>query len=265
MHRELELLVQAGLTPTEALRSATSIPAKTFGLNDRGRIAPGLRADLILVKGDPTQDIVATRDIVSIWKTGAELDRASTRAAVEKEKLEAQAAKAMPAPAGSENGLISDFEDGATTAKFGSGWSVSTDTIAGGKSSADLKWIAAGANGSKGAMQISGTISDAFAYAWGGAMFSPGSQPFVPANLSSKKALRFWIRGDGRPYRLMVFTQSGGYNPAIQSIAADTDWKEIVLPFSAFQTDGHDITAILFSAGGSPGNFQFAIDDIRLE
>jgi imidazolonepropionase-like amidohydrolase len=265
IHRELELLVQAGLTPTDALRSATSIPAKTFGLNDRGRIAPGLRADLVLVKGDPTQDVLATRDIVSIWKTGAEVDRASTRAAVEKEKLEAQAAKAMPAPAGSENGLISDFEDGATAAKFGSGWSVSTDTIAGGKSSADLKWIAAGANGSKGAMQISGTISDAFAYAWAGAMFSPGSQPFVPANLSSKKAIRFWIRGDGRPYRLMIFTQSGGYNPAIQSIAADTDWKEIVLPFSAFQTDGHDITAILFSAGGSPGTFQFAIDDVRLE
>ena len=41
IHRELELLVQAGLTPTEALRSATSIPAKTFGLADRGRIAPG--------------------------------------------------------------------------------------------------------------------------------------------------------------------------------------------------------------------------------
>jgi imidazolonepropionase-like amidohydrolase len=265
IHRELELLVQAGLTPAEALRSATSIPAKTFGLNDRGRIAPGLRADLVLVKGDPTQDVLATRNIVSIWKTGAEVDRASTQANVEKEKLEAQAAKATPAPAGSENGLISDFEDGATTAKFGSGWSVSTDTIAGGKSSADLKWIAAGASGSKGAMQISGTISDAFAYAWAGAMFSPGSHPFDPTNLSSKKAIRFWIRGDGRPYRLMVFTQSGGYNPAIQSIAADTDWKEIVLPFSAFQTDGHDITAILFSAGGSPGTFQFAIDDVRLE
>jgi imidazolonepropionase-like amidohydrolase len=265
IHRELELLVQAGLTPTEALRSATSIPAKTFGLNDRGRVAPGLRADLVLVKGDPTQDVLATRDIVSIWKTGAEVDRASARAAVEKEKLEAQAAKAMPAPAGSESGLISDFEDGATTAKFGSGWSVSTDTIAGGKSSADLKWIPAGAHGSKGAMQISGTISSAVAYAWAAAMFSPGSHPFDPANLSSKKAIRFWIRGDGRPYRVMFFTQSGGYNPAILSIAADTEWKEIVLPFSAFQTDGHDVTAILFSAGGSPGTFQFAIDDVRLQ
>jgi imidazolonepropionase-like amidohydrolase len=265
IHRELELLVQAGLTPTEALRSATSVPANVFGLTDRGRIAPGLRADLILVKGDPTQDILATRDIVSVWKTGAEADRASTRAMVEKEKQEAQAAAAMPPPAGSESGLISDFEADVTTAKFGSGWAVSTDTMAGGKSTAELKWINPGANASKGAMQISGNISDAFAYAWAGAMFSPGSHLFESSNLSSKKAIRFWIRGDGRPYRLMFFTKSGGYNPAIQSLTVTTEWKEVTIPFSAFQTDGHDITAILFCAGGSPGAFTFAIDDVRLE
>jgi len=265
IHRELELLVQAGLTPTEALRSATSIPASTFGLTNRGRIAPGLRADLVLVKGDPTQDILATRDIVSVWKTGAEADRASARAQVEKEKQEAQASAAAPAPAGSESGLISDFEADVTTSKFGYGWAVSTDTVAGGKSAAELQWINPGANSSKGAMQISGTISDAFAYAWAGAMFSPGSHPFESSNLSSKKVIRFWIRGDGRPYRLMFFTKSGGYNPAIQSLTVSTEWREVTIPFSAFQTDGHDITAILFCAGGSPGTFTFAIDDVRLE
>lgn len=86
IHRELELLVQAGLTPTEALRSASSVPAHAFGLNDRGRIAPGLRADLLLVKGDPSTDITATRDIVAVWKTGAEADRASVRDAIKKER-----------------------------------------------------------------------------------------------------------------------------------------------------------------------------------
>jgi imidazolonepropionase-like amidohydrolase len=44
MHREVELLVKAGLTPVEALRAATSVPARTFSLTDRGRIAPGLLA-----------------------------------------------------------------------------------------------------------------------------------------------------------------------------------------------------------------------------
>lgn len=199
LHRELELLVQAGLTPSEALRSATSVPARAFGLPDRGRIAPGLRADLLLVKGDPALDITATRDIVAVWKTGAEADRATFRAAVQKEKQESAAAKASPPPPGSESGLISDFEEGTTATKFGAGWSVSTDALANGKSTAELKCIAGGAEGSKGALEVSGTISDAFAFPWAGALFSPGSAPMAPANLSSKKAIHFWIRGDGRP------------------------------------------------------------------
>ena len=64
LHGELQLLVEAGLTPTEALAAATSAPAAAFHLTDRGRIAPGLRADLVLVEGDPTADILQTRAIV---------------------------------------------------------------------------------------------------------------------------------------------------------------------------------------------------------
>ena len=67
IHRELELLVQAGLTPEQALVAATSAPARAFKLADRGRIAPGLRADLILVAGDPLKDILDTRNLVRIW------------------------------------------------------------------------------------------------------------------------------------------------------------------------------------------------------
>lgn len=75
IHRDLELLVDAGLTPTEALVAATSAPADAFGFDDRGRIAPGLRADLVLVEGDPTADILATRAIRKIWKLGVEVER----------------------------------------------------------------------------------------------------------------------------------------------------------------------------------------------
>lgn len=75
LHGELELLVEAGLSPLEALAAATSVPARRFNLADRGRIAPGARADLVLVRGDPTVDIRATRAIVSIWKNGAAIER----------------------------------------------------------------------------------------------------------------------------------------------------------------------------------------------
>jgi imidazolonepropionase-like amidohydrolase len=75
LHHELELLARAGLSPAEALAAATSVPARLFGLADRGRIARGLRADLLLVDGDPCADITATRDIVAIWRNGARLRR----------------------------------------------------------------------------------------------------------------------------------------------------------------------------------------------
>lgn len=69
-HDELALLVDAGLSPSEALSAATSRAAAVFGLDDRGSIATGKRADLLLVARDPTGDITATRDIIGVWKRG---------------------------------------------------------------------------------------------------------------------------------------------------------------------------------------------------
>ena len=70
LHEEMKLLVAAGLSPLEALTAATSASASAFRLSDRGRIAVGLRADLVLVEGDPTRDIRATRRIAGIWLLG---------------------------------------------------------------------------------------------------------------------------------------------------------------------------------------------------
>lgn len=70
LHRELELLVAAGMSPTAALTAATAAPADRFGLTDRGRIVPGLSADLLLVHGDPTTDITTTANIHAVWRRG---------------------------------------------------------------------------------------------------------------------------------------------------------------------------------------------------
>jgi imidazolonepropionase-like amidohydrolase len=73
LHQELELLVDAGLTPAEALNAATSVASDHFDLDDRGRIAPGLRADLVLLDADPTADIAATRRIRGVWIAGTRI------------------------------------------------------------------------------------------------------------------------------------------------------------------------------------------------
>ncbi|MFI5856262.1 amidohydrolase family protein [Streptomyces parvulus] len=72
LHHELELLVRAGLTPREALRATTVLPAQAFGLRDRGTIRVGNRADLVLIDGDPLSDITATRAVRRVWVGGVE-------------------------------------------------------------------------------------------------------------------------------------------------------------------------------------------------
>lgn len=79
LHEELLLLVEAGLSPVEALKAATSVPARIFGIKNRGLIIPGAAADLVMVNGDPTEDIKKTRDILAVWKDGWRCDRTQYR------------------------------------------------------------------------------------------------------------------------------------------------------------------------------------------
>ncbi|KAG4443226.1 hypothetical protein IFR05_001269 [Cadophora sp. M221] len=74
IHDELDLLVEAGLSNLDALRAATVLPARHFGLNDRGEIAVGKRADLVLLKDDLIVNISATRSFWKVWINGVEVE-----------------------------------------------------------------------------------------------------------------------------------------------------------------------------------------------
>jgi imidazolonepropionase-like amidohydrolase len=257
MHRELELLVQAGLTPTEALAAATSAPARAFRLADRGRIAPGLRADLLLVDGDPTRDITATRGIAGVWKGGVPVDRAAFARTV----AQLNASAARPARI-AENGVVSDFENGMT-ASPGS-WFPSPDSFAGGTSTGEVKVVDGGAGGGH-ALSISGTITATVPFAWYGAMWSPGAQPMAATDLSTKPGLAFQARGDGKTYRVMVFARSKGNTPLTRTFVAGPDWKEVAFSWSDFGIDGSDVMGVVIAGGPQPGPFAFLVDDLRLK
>src|SRR5262249_43606448 len=62
-------------TPLQALAAATSAPAEHFQIADRGWIRPGMGADLLLVKGNPRTDVLATRSITGVWKRGVRVPR----------------------------------------------------------------------------------------------------------------------------------------------------------------------------------------------
>ncbi|HEY0873904.1 MAG TPA: CIA30 family protein, partial [Vicinamibacterales bacterium] len=185
------------------------------------------------------------------WKGGIRLDR-------------------RPAPTATEladataSGRISDFDDGQITAAFGDGWQISTDTLLGGSSEAKMTLVKPGAEGSAGALEITGTIKPGAPFPWAGAMFFPASPPMSPANVSKFKEIVFHARGDGREYTLMVFTTGLGNMPATQTFTPSAEWREHVVPLKTFGVDGSDLRGILFSADATPGSFRFAIDTVRL-
>ncbi len=83
LHSELEMLVRAGLSPIEALRSATLRPAEFFGLQgEMGTIEPGRLADLVLLAGNPLEDITQTRSVLAVVTKGMLLDRSALDALV---------------------------------------------------------------------------------------------------------------------------------------------------------------------------------------
>jgi hypothetical protein len=76
--REIELLVQAGFTPLEAIRIGTLNGATYLGLDTRiGSIAPGKNADLVLVKGDPSAAIADIENVDTVYKDGIGYDPAA--------------------------------------------------------------------------------------------------------------------------------------------------------------------------------------------
>jgi imidazolonepropionase-like amidohydrolase len=72
-HRELELMVRAGLTPTQALTAATRGSAAVLGTSDRGTLEVGKRADFLVLAANPLNDIRNTRKMVTVWHGGREV------------------------------------------------------------------------------------------------------------------------------------------------------------------------------------------------
>jgi hypothetical protein len=98
-------------------------------------------------------------------------------------------------------------------------------------------------------------------------MFAPGSAPMEPVNLSGKKEISFWAKGDGDTYMLVVLTAArSGQNgmPTMTQFVAPK-WKQYTFPFTTFQTDGSDLSALLFAASQPPGKFTFEIDQVEIK
>ncbi len=170
-----------------------------------------------------------------------------------------------PAPAGSESGVVSTFDDGKVSANYGS-WISMSDAVQGGKSTVEMHVVEGGANNSRGALRVTGELIPGAQFTFAGALFMPGASFEDAANLSSKKTINFWAKGDGKTYVLTVGTLSRqNQMPAMKPFVAGPDWKQYSFPIYGFETDGHDITNFGFAHGQELGKFEFEIDQVEIK
>ena len=247
MHGELRLLAGAGLESAEVLASATSVAAEAFGVPERGRIADGYVADLVLVRGDVESDVSRTTDIVTIWKDGYAVAREAAATG--------SGPQIAPAP---EGPIVVDFEDGMDSG-FGFGWQVTTDAMNGGASTAELAVEA-------GALVVRGETKAGFAFPWAGAIWFTGPQPMQAVDFSGRTTLRFRTRGDGRSYAVMLFGAGAAATvPPMVPFVAGPEWAVIEIPLDSFATANSSIIAgLAFVAQAPLGSFTFELDDVEI-
>jgi hypothetical protein len=255
----VELLTLAGLSPAAALEAATSATAEAFGLLDRGRIVEGARADLLLVEGDPALEIMSTLKVVGAWKGGVPFDHPGTRDRIAR-AVAAEAAATEALSRGDQPLVVSDFADGTLASAMGSGWSESTDALAGGASRVSLQVV-------DEALELQGEVAPGLPFAWSGAMWFPGDPPFSPRDLSGTRGFSLRIGGEGPGLQISVFHAAGGVTPANRPVTlapGDDGWTTIQFAWAELGVDPRGITGITVAAGPAPGEFHYRLDELRL-
>jgi imidazolonepropionase-like amidohydrolase len=261
LHHEMASLVQAGMSPEQALAAATSVPAAAFRLPTRGRIADGYKADLLLVDGNPGMDISATRRIVAIWKDGEPVAplRTAQLAKVAQELLpQARNPQVLPA-----DGRISLFSKDKLASPFGLGWIASSDNFMGGKSQVKLEVQDQKLDG-QAVLEVRAQVAPGFSFPWAGVAFMPGKQIMGANDLSDARVLKFRVRGDGGRYSVSLMAK-GGNIPVNVPFTAAEGWNEVSIPLADFKgVDASMVTMIAFNAGPKVGDYRFQLADVRL-
>lgn len=247
--REVRLLGQAGLTPAEALAAATSVAARVMGASDHGRIAPGQRADMILVDGRPDRDLADLHRVRRVILSGREVALAPLRRLIDGDTPSPLPTVRMTGPI--DTGARHDGRTDLDT--------LPVDSTEPGVDHSHLDLVRPDG--------ASDRPRHLFMTARLGAADRPYAQLIVPltrgailpADASGFAGVAFRARGAGS-YRLTLDSY-GLSSPFRAAFVATATEGEVRLPFSAFTSpdptarlDPRTLRAMVFRLEGEPGS-----------
>ncbi|MDQ6676111.1 MAG: CIA30 family protein [Acidobacteriota bacterium] len=232
---ELELLVRAGLTPREALMAGTFNSARALRVaEDRGTIANGMRADLVLVEGAPGENIADIHKIRRVFLSGRDVDLAQL-------SREVAQPGPTPLPAIAAQPLIDDFERQDGRSNLGTLPINNTDA---GHDHSRILYTRITRSGANHAMSVIARMSEKdkpFAR-----FLIPLSRGgFEPVDASRFHGISMQVRGDGQ-YSEVLLSRTSAFTAGF---TASGHWQTVKIPFSAFQAEkgqavwtGRDLT-----------------------
>ncbi len=212
--REIKLLSGAGLGPLEALKAATANAARVLRSKDRGSLAPGALADLVLINGRPDRDINAIDNIDAVFQSGQPVDLPALTASIRAEGP--TPTPAVPAPA-----LLDDFEAPNNRSRLDTRWINSTDT---GHDRTIMLYQRIERAPGNHALAIHAALSDSNSpYARMNLPLTKGA--VEPMDARAFSGVEFEARGDGA-YSLRINTTRTPFN-------AGPQWTTVRIPFDA--------------------------------
>lgn len=219
--REMELLVQAGLTPSQALMAGTANSAEAMGvLADRGTIAVGKRADLVLVEGQPWRDITHVRRTQSVIIDGRPVHGPG---------VALPAANGQPLmPAITVAAVVDDFERADLRTALDT---LRVDDFDGGQDrSVQLSQVVPDETGNH-VLHVAAKMSTK-ASPTAGVVLPLSRGGVEPVDLTAWRGVRFDVRGDGQAYELRLRGHQGQWR---KTIAAGSEWQTVEVPFSTLE------------------------------
>ena len=252
IHQEMELLVRAGLSPSEAINAGSRSVAQIFKLSSknhsgdsvmRGLLSVGAKADFVILESSPINNIKATRQIVGIYKNGKRVKRSTSEQAVQTNTI------ASPSLSNFANGLI--VNNKLT-------WSITNDSMANGASSTALKI-------EDNSLKVNAKVEKGFMFPWSGAMVLGRNPDKDRFDVSGYVTVSFEVRGTAGSYRAMAFSGNNLGIPPTQSFKVSSNWRTIELPLDDFNgLDLKNFSGLALVAGPELGQFEYYLDNVKL-